>query len=79
MLERSPSPEYTEDGDDGEETVPKHGCHSTDADLDLLFENLSIAETKSSVLSLVPNFLDNMFQNPIFPIVLKLLQKPSYI
>ena len=80
MLERSPSPECTEDGDDGGETVPKHGCRSTDADLDLLFENLSIAGTKP-VLSLVPKFSDYVPKSSrdIFPIVLKLLQKQSYI
>ena len=82
MLERSPSPECTEDGDYGGETVPKHGCRSTDADLDLLFENLSIAGTKPGVLSLVPKFSDNYVPESSrdnFPIVLKLLQKQSYI
>jgi len=57
MLEKSPSPECAEDS---EESIPclRHGCPPTDADFDLLFDNLSIAGTKSGVLSLVPTFSD---------------------
>ena len=57
MLERSPPPELEENN---EESVPKHGCCSTDEDLNLLFQNLSIAAgTKPGVLSIVPEFSDS--------------------
>ena len=51
MFEKSPPPDF----EDSEESIPgvKHGCPPTDADFNLLFENLSIAGTKPGVMSLV--------------------------
>jgi len=58
-------------------TLPKHGCRSTNADLNLLFENLSsIAGTKPGVLSLVTKFSDSYVPKSSrkeFPTVLKSL------
>ena len=81
MLEKSPPPDFDEDS---EESIPgvKHGCPPTDADFNLLFENLSIAGTKPGVMSLVQTFSDNYIPRAskgCFPIVLKSLQEPSHI
>ena len=79
MLERSPPPELEEND---EESVPKHGCCSTDEDLNLLFQNLSIAGTKPGVLSLVPEFSDSYVPKSCkenFPTVLRSLQDSSYM
>jgi len=55
MMERDTSPESSED----EESIPKYSSRSTDEELLLLFQDMSIAGTKPGVLSLVPEFSNN--------------------
>ena len=78
MMERVTSPESSED----EESIPKYGSRSTDEELLLLFQDMSIAGTKPGVLSLVPEFSSNYVPKSsleVFPTFLKSLHKPSYL
>lgn len=64
------------------ESTLKHISKPTSAELDLFFANLSIADTKPAILSLMPKYSDKYVPKtslPEFPLPLTELYKPDYL
>ena len=66
----------------GEGEISKYILKPTDAELNLLFESLSMAGTKPAILSLIPKYSDKYIPKtslPEYPLPLTELHKPEHL